>query len=167
MTALIVKFTSHQVITDHTGSVNCIAVLPDLLSTGSSDGTVNIYSIDASTTQFTLKQTLRMSPVYPLQLSLYTTENGTFLAIGGSSPHVYLYASPPESINFTRVAILKGHEDWIRGLDFTASDSDIYLATASQDRYVRLWRITQSTPSESRSDTDALSLPFLFRLTVV
>jgi elongator complex protein 2 len=39
---------------------------------------------------------------------------------------------------------LTGHEAWVRALDFTResskSDSDLLLASASQDKYIRLWR---------------------------
>ncbi len=98
---------------------------------------------------------LRISPLYPLTLSLHAINDGILLAIGGSSPHIHIYTSLSDNLDFTKVAVLKGHEDWVRGLDFTTSNSDIYLASASQDRYIRLWRISQST-SHSQDDTDAL-----------
>ena len=130
-------------------------MLPEILATGSSDGTANIYSFNSSSTQYALKQSLRISPLYPLTLSLYSINDGFLLAIGGSSPHIHIYTSP-NTLNFTKAAVLKGHEDWIRGLDFTATNSDIYLASASQDRYIRLWKITQSTSFQSPDDTDTL-----------
>ena len=150
-----------QVLSEHTGSINCIAVLPDFLATGSSDGTLNIYTLNPSSTLYAHTQTIRTSPLFPLTLSLHSTQDGILLAIGGSSPHIHLYTSPLNTINFTPAATLKGHEDWIRGLHFTASNSDIYLASASQDRYVRLWRIspTTTTTSHQQNDTDALYPP--------
>jgi elongator complex protein 2 len=148
---------SYQVLTDHAGSINCINSLSGLLATGSSDGTVIIYQMSAG--QYTLKQTLKMYPVYPLTLSFCSTADGTLLAIGGSSRHIYLYTSQLDSIYFTSAAVLKGHEDWIRGLAFTSSNSDIYLASSSQDRYIRLWKITKSTSSTSKSELDVLYTP--------
>jgi elongator complex protein 2 len=109
-----------------------------------------------------LQQKLQISPLYPLALSLHSIEDGFLLAIGGSSSHIHLYVSPTK-IEFTSAAILKGHEDWIRGLAFTTSNSDILLATASQDRYVRLWNITKST-TQVKSDTDAMYPPPLANL---
>jgi elongator complex protein 2 len=94
--------------------------------------------------QYTFRQALRTAPLYPLALSLHGTNDGIFLAIGGSSSHINLYTSLANTIDFTLVATLKGHEDWVRGLDFTTLNSDIYLASASQDRYIRLWKISQS-----------------------
>jgi elongator complex protein 2 len=44
---------------------------------------------------------------------------------------------------------LKGHQDWIRGLDFSkiVEDADsgpsLFLASAAQDRIIRLWKITR------------------------
>ena len=150
------KFEPGQVLKEHSGSIHCLAVLPELLATGSSDGSLNIYTFNSTANEYSLSQTIRTSPVYPLTLSLHSTKDGTLLAIGGSSPHVHLFASPLDTLNFTKIASLKGHEDWIRGLDFTSHNSDTYLASASQDRYIRLWKITQSTTYTSTNDIDAL-----------
>ena len=148
-----------QTITDHTGSVNCIAVLPGILATGSSDGTVNIYTSDPAN-HYSRVQTLRISPLYPLTLALHNNKDGVLLAIGGSSPHIHIYVSRLNPISFTSVAILKGHEDWIRGLDFTFTGNELTLASASQDRYVRLWRISPTSPTIiNSSDLDALFPP--------
>jgi len=145
--------------------VNCIAALDGVLTTGSSDGTVNIYTPDASH-HYTLVQTLRISPLYPLTLALHKSTDGYLLAIGGSSPHIHIYTSPLTDLSFTKAVVLKGHEDWIRGLDFTSTDTDITLASASQDRYVRLWQISpsSSTTTIHPNDTDAL-YPFPLPLT--
>jgi elongator complex protein 2 len=143
-----------QVLTDHNGSVNCIAVLPGIIATGGTDGTINIYTFNAT---YTHAQTLNISPLYPLTISFQATSDGYILAAGGSSPHIHLYISPLHSINFTSAAILKGHEDWIRGLTFSTTNTDIILASASQDRYVRLWRLTKSNTNNTKSnDIDAL-----------
>ena len=134
--------------------MNCVAVLPDLIASGASDGIVNIY---AASDQWTLQQTLRLTPVYPLVLALHKTENGIILAVGGSSSSVHLFTTPLQTVQFTRGPVLKGHEDWIRGLAFASTETDIFLASASQDRYLRLWRITkQSTTTSNLNDTDAL-----------
>jgi len=154
----LTQFTCVQVIKDHAASsVNCIAVLPQLLVTGSSSGLIRIYRL---ADEYALIQTLRISSFYPLVLALHERDEALFLAIGGSSYHVHLYVSPCDLINFSPAAILKGHEDWVRGLSFTHSVSDIILASASQDRYVRLWKITPSVTSRSPpTDTDALFVP--------
>lgn len=44
---------------------------------------------------------------------------------------------------FEKLESLHGHEDWVRGLDFTTDDNgDILLASSSQDSFIRIWRIT-------------------------
>jgi elongator complex protein 2 len=139
-------------LTDHTGSINCIASLSGLLATGSSDGSVNVYRF--SSESYTLTQSIKIGSVYPLTLCFHDTVDGILLAVGGTSRHIHLYASQSNS-EFVSMAILKGHEDWIRGLDFTLSNSDIYLASASQDRYIRLWKITKSPETDAFSPQKA------------
>ena len=55
---------------------------------------------------------------------------------------------------FKLVCELAGHQNWVRGLAFTyqkdgddSKNSKILLASASQDRYIRLWAITPNTLS--------------------
>ena len=74
---------------------------------------------------------------------------------------------------FHHTANLPGHADWIRGLAFSAPltqgclhheqrEGDILLASASQDNFIRLWRIAKldrkeaSTGSPSTSALDIL-----------
>jgi elongator complex protein 2 len=155
------------VLKDHKGSVQCLAATKDLLATGSTDGTVNIYVLKVTATSNRcelLHQTLQTAPQYPLTLALHAASEGFILAIGGSSSHIHIYVSPRDPLHFQKAAVLKGHEDWIRGLDFTSlkQSPDIYLASASQDRYIRLWKISHAITSTSQTnDLDALySLTF-------
>jgi elongator complex protein 2 len=47
------------------------------------------------------------------------------------------------SSEFKLMCELAGHQNWVRGLAFThLKDSKMLLASASQDRYIRLWAIT-------------------------
>lgn len=135
--------------------MNCVAALERLLVTGGSDGIVNIYGLDSSG-RYVFDQNIELATFYPLTLSLQSIGNRTLLAVGGSSSKIHLYALSTNEPGFTIIATLKGHEDWIRGLDFAVSNTDIYLASASQDRYIRLWKITQSTATDLESDTDTM-----------
>ncbi|BFZ62384.1 Elongator subunit elp2 [Saitoella coloradoensis] len=138
-----------QVLKDHAGAVNTIAIHDTTIATGAADGTVCIYSFDPTTTpNLTLQQTIKTAPLYPLAIALTSLpDTSLLLAVGGSSTSIKLYTrSGPD---FSEQATLKGHEDWIRSLAFTRDSSssnnnnnDILLASASQDRYVRLWRVT-------------------------
>ncbi|GAB4817645.1 hypothetical protein N2152v2_004691 [Parachlorella kessleri] len=72
------------------------------------------------------------------------------LALGGVDSHVRLYACRPGG-DFREVCKLSGHQDWVRGLAFAQMDDGgrLLLASASQDKYVRVWaiRLEPSTPS--------------------
>ncbi|KAG5896915.1 hypothetical protein JTB14_028143 [Gonioctena quinquepunctata] len=49
--------------------------------------------------------------------------------------------------------ILTGHEDWVRGLDFTEDGEDLLLASGSQDAFIRLWRISSKPRPEIHFET--------------
>lgn len=118
---------------------------------GSADSTVNVWRIDDSN-HVTLTQTITISPrFFPLALALspLSTEKGSYiLAVAGTKDIIQLYVlDPTSSPDFKLQATLLGHEGWIRSLEFTtetfAPDADILLSSASQDKYIRLWRIHQ------------------------
>jgi len=79
----------------------------------------------------------------------------TLLATGGADGAVRLHAAPPGGAGaFVQVASLVGHENWVRSLAFTALQEpggprELLLASASQDRYIRLWRIA---PADAPAD---------------
>lgn len=74
------------------------------------------------------------------------------VAIGTVQKKIHLYlanASCEKTMEFTHIMILKGHEDWVKDLTFTHFDdngfrTNLMLASASQDRYIRLWMIGES-----------------------
>ena len=61
---------------------------------------------------------------------------------------------------------LEGHTDWIRSIDiayFTDSDvscefqnGDVIIASASQDKYIRLWKLSQFVDLDMNDMVDAL-----------
>jgi elongator complex protein 2 len=70
------------------------------------------------------------------------------LAVAGTKDIIQLYVLDSEkSSDFKLQATLSGHEGWIRSLEFTQESfdphSDLILSSASQDKYIRLWRIHQ------------------------
>ncbi|KAI8942950.1 hypothetical protein NX059_000989 [Plenodomus lindquistii] len=137
--------------TEHTGPITRIATLPSLgmIATGSSDGTVRIWSLtrnpDFLSMDIRPHQTITLSPKYfPLNLALATLDEGSvILAVAGTRSTVQIYVSKEGDFNLSTT--LTGHEGWIRALAFTreTSDpkSDLLLASASQDKYIRLWRV--------------------------
>lgn len=60
---------------------------------------------------------------------------------------------------FVHACELKGHIDWIRGLDFSLpictndGTSDLFLVSSSQDRGIRIWKIaSRSSKSKSKRE---------------
>ncbi|EAQ85907.1 hypothetical protein CHGG_07160 [Chaetomium globosum CBS 148.51] len=146
-----------QTIQEHSEPINCIAALKSpasgdvakqIFATGAADATVKIWVFEAG--QITLLQTIKTTRKYmPLTLALSALEegNGLVLAVAGTTNAVQIFtasaADGNPGVEFTLQATLPGHENWIRSLDFIREKpekgSDILLASASQDKYIRLW----------------------------
>ncbi|KAL9121725.1 MAG: hypothetical protein Q9187_001719 [Circinaria calcarea] len=150
-------YENAAVLEGHTGSVNCIAVLAgsNVIASGAADATIRIWTLNASETSVgvELLQTIKLSPrFFPLALAL--DHLGTFgafiLAVGGTKSlvQIYIAGEKEQTATFGLQAILPGHEGWIRSLDFVAEDflgcNDLLLASASQDKYIRLWRVHEA-----------------------
>lgn len=78
-------------------------------------------------------------------------EASVLLAAGGVDSKVYLYEVPANASRLSQLLVLEGHRGWIRGLSFekqqhSSSDNSgrrsLFLASASQDQRVRLWKVT-------------------------
>ncbi|CAK7268999.1 Elongator subunit elp2 [Sporothrix epigloea] len=183
-----------QIVTGaHSAPINCIAaaqVTPDitrlLFATSAADYTIKIWALvqtDGPST-IVLLQTIRTSPrFFPLCLalvSLPSTAEGQplswLLAAAGTNNRIQIFTGTEvatevepttgKGVAFELQATLKGHEDWIRSLDFgwegvpLAPSVDLLLASASQDKYVRLWRIHrgQSAPAPTASAAAAAAV---------
>jgi elongator complex protein 2 len=147
------KYVCAETLSDHSSSVNCIAVAAgsELFVTGAADATIKIWSLDAENVA-TLRQSIRTVPrFFPLAVALSPLANAAnsyVLAAAGTKHIIQLYILDFENgREFSLKATLSGHEGWIRSLDFTREsdslDCDLVLASASQDKYIRLWRIHQ------------------------
>ncbi|RPB00114.1 WD40 repeat-like protein [Choiromyces venosus 120613-1] len=144
----------------HKASVNAIATcprLPSVFASASADGIVAIFSLSSlseGTLDVKLLQMFSTAPkFYPLAVALSALPSSSsssspalVLAVSGSASSVSIYLASSPSSQFSHQATLSGHENWIRCLTFTPEDhskpeSDLILASASQDKYIRLWRI--------------------------
>ena len=162
-------FDCVKTVSDHTQPVTRIAVLPgsDTLATGSSDGSVKIWKLvhdaDFNDIDIELVQTITLSPKYfPLNLALATLDDtSVVLAVAGTRATIQIFVS--QEGQFQLSATLSGHEGWIRALAFTREtsdpNSDLLLASASQDKYVRLWRLHRG--NELPAASSALNDPAL------
>lgn len=148
----------------HQASVNCIAHSPrsEHFVSGSADGTLKVWKLKTLSEQpfvdVTLQQTIELRPkCLPLAVDVKPLSNDAdVLAVAGTRATIQIYVTSDGV--FTLVATLAGHEGWIRGLAFTQEPAtgDLLLASASQDRYIRLWRLHQgeALPKISKAAND-------------
>ena len=169
-------FKPIQTCTDHAGAINCITVLriePTsqrwLVATGSADASIKTWILEND--ELKLLQTIKTAPKYfPLCLSLShlgDDSDAFVLAAAGTRDTVQIFTAEAKSdtIQFEVQATLTGHEGWIRSLSFvretSASGSDYLLASASQDKYIRIWRLHQGKELPTLLNQDADSDPYL------
>ena len=140
------RFEEVQCLTEHQSSINTITTLfkRPIFTSGSADGTIKIWQL--SNSEAKLIQSVSLKPRYlPLASSLIQLFDGSIvLTVAGTSSSIQIYVQDQSSEKFELQATLSGHEGWIRSLDFVKEseddDADILLASASQDKYIRLWR---------------------------
>jgi elongator complex protein 2 len=164
-----VKFECVNTISAHSLPITRIVTLEgsDNFATGSSDGTVKIWKLihneDFTSITAELTQTIILTPKYfPLNLALATLdESSIVLAVAGTRSQIQIFIS--RETQFQLSATLTGHEGWVRALAFTREtldlESNLLLASASQDKYIRLWRIHRG--NELPAASNALNDPTL------
>ncbi|KAK3944142.1 Elongator complex protein 2 [Diplogelasinospora grovesii] len=169
---------------EHTKPINCIAALSTpvggkkVFVSGAADATVLVWAFDPETNTLTRPQTIKTTRGYlPLAVALSPLDNdgGLILAIAGTSNAVQIFTTgisdrnSTDVLNFSLQATLAGHENWIRSLDFihesSDSGSDLLLASASQDKYIRLWRVHQGTALSALNAGGAVGLGMSSKLT--
>lgn len=138
-----------QTIEHFKHTIVTLAVNKNLIAIGSADGLVSIWIKDSQEHRFGLGQEFSIRKgILPLTLSISHVINDKFLlAVGGTSMNVFIYSfvlSESEIQDCQLAAELDGHEDWVKSLAFRQkrdTPEDFLLASGSQDRYIRLWRI--------------------------
>ena len=140
-------------IEGHESSINCLAVLKgtNVFASGSADATITIWCIESLGVGTVIRkvQIIHTKPrFFPLALALHFLGAGgdLILAAAGTKGIVQVFLTSKNSI-FDHQVTLSGHESWVRSLSITreteSAGSDLLLASASQDRYIRLWRVTE------------------------
>lgn len=101
------------------------------------------------------------SKLATIPITSYTNVDLNILCLGGSDDNIHLFSI---STNFKLIHLIDimGHSDWIRSIDIVRplSQPFIMLASASQDKFVRVWRIhlTDNNQSTIRKRTAPLTL---------
>ena len=153
-----------QSIDHHSDSIVCMGLYGTLACVGDVNGHISVVELVDG--EMRLLHELQ-TPVGLLPLSLALQEisrNQYVLAIGGSKFQIHVYAFTLQDgavKTFELVAALEGHEDWVKALTFKKqADGDYLLASGSQDRYIRLWRL-RTNDLIDRSDEDETKLTLL------
>ena len=160
------NFTLVSTLEGHGSSINSLAVLRDtnIIASGSADTTIKIWllNVQEEVIDVELFQTIQTNPrFFPLALALHklSTTEDIVLAAAGTKGTVQVYVTSTGH-QFSEQATLTGHEGWIRCLAITQENSspgtDLLLASASQDKHIRLWRITKSNRKSKVKEGDVL-----------
>ncbi|EMR10436.1 hypothetical protein PNEG_01152 [Pneumocystis murina B123] len=137
----------------HTGSIHIITVHDSYVAIGSADGLISIWKISDKDTQDLVTEKIQVIEsvnMLPLAMCFHVLSKSLnmVLAVAGSSNFIDIYVSSiiEGSLVFSYKSSIEGHRDWIRGLDITVEQKtgDLLLASASQDRYAKIWRITRN-----------------------
>ncbi|XP_040840839.1 elongator complex protein 2 isoform X3 [Ochotona curzoniae] len=78
------------------------------------------------------------------------------LACGGDDCKIHLFVQ--QNDQFQKMLFLRGHEDWIRGVEWAAFGSDLFLASCSQDCLIRVWKLYLKSTSPETQDDDTVRL---------
>ena len=147
----------------HSGAVNVIAFLnaSSIFATGGSDGSVRLWRLEDHA--LVSLHTFNLKPRYiPLALVLgaFPGEDGSgrlFAAVGGTKASIQFFVI--EQLNdkprHELQATLSGHEGWIRSLSLLILKDEFLLASASHDKYVRIWRIREKSCNSERDGTSS------------
>lgn len=160
------------ILTGHEGNVNVVdglyldnATKRLIVVTSSVDSTIRIWNRDDATCNVSESQVIKLGYGLCLAAKLTFLGCGTLLlatALDDSRLHLYIDENS-ERKNFIKAAVIRGHSDWVRGIDITKDGSDLILASASQDASIQLFRITnddkkgQYTIKTAKSDYKILT----------
>ena len=164
----------------HEGSINAIANChgSGYVATGGSDALIKIWRVSAG--DLTGIHTIKLTPRYiPLSLVLGSFDpqdnaGNLFLVVGGTKNTIQVYAllSLKEEPHHELQATLTGHEGWIRSLALwrpfqnDSSSQDMLLASGSNDKYIRLWRIRARKSINSQLGTENSKIAANFEQTL-
>ncbi|GAV75750.1 WD40 domain-containing protein [Cephalotus follicularis] len=156
-----------QLPQSHKKGVTCITGIMisqnnAIFASTSSDGVVNVWDAVFPSSQGDCRLSCLESisvgskPMVALSLAELPGKAGlVVLAMGGLDNKVHIYTGEWTG-KFVRACELKAHTDWIRSLDFSlpvytnGEANSILLVSSSQDKGIRIWKITtRSSPAST------------------
>lgn len=168
-----IRFKQTAVLKGHEATITAVAVHVYentgrlLLVSTATDGTVIVWKREKIGSPFEVLQVLNFGSklVESVAMSRIPGTSSVFLACGSVDNLVHVFALDEAKIKFFKLTTLSGHESWVRSLAFaefvnkTTGTPYMLLASAAQDRRVRLWKMeaTSATPAPpKRLDPAAL-----------
>ncbi|XJO78424.1 hypothetical protein BDV3_002867 [Batrachochytrium dendrobatidis] len=167
-------------VTGHTNGVVTLAVVQgkdnfnengDWVATSASDGTICIWKLLTNVDgkdEMQLMQTISMGNHHMMALALAYLPNSTTLTLLAGGTDKKIHAFVHENDKFKKVLSLSEHTDWIRSIKIatlpctlTKEESHkhaseygcLMVATASQDRHIRIWKISTTSLTGNASGT--------------
>lgn len=157
-----IKYSLHQSVHQEDCSVIALAVSDkNIFITGNSLGDIHIWKLNGLT--YEIAHTLKVKfNFFPTTFALQKIGSDYLLVVGGTSNNIFVYSFDSQVSEVTQCASLAGHEDWIKCLSFVTEKEglDYILASGSQDRYIRLWRLRLNEAIDD-SDEEDLKLVLL------
>ncbi|MCJ1407638.1 GTPase-activating protein S13 [Ptychographa xylographoides] len=148
----------------HTASVNLLAWAPHecgcLLACASSDGSISVLEFQDGSWGHVILQgahglgvnSVSWAPsARPGSLVSANPEKGALrrLVSGGSDCAVKIWDWSPEQKTYHLTQTLSGHTDWVRDVSWSPTIlSKSYIASASQDKTVKIWTSDNRAPSD-------------------
>uniref|UniRef100_UPI00398EA3B4 elongator complex protein 2 isoform X2 n=1 Tax=Pristiophorus japonicus TaxID=55135 RepID=UPI00398EA3B4 len=152
------KFAASTRLEGHTGAVCAVTAIYEtvgldehpklLISSAAADSSIKIWTKQGFVGECI--QTLSFGNGFMMDVALARLpgSDAVILACGGDDSKIYLFVR--EDKQFQKIQSLMGHEDWIRGVEWAASDGNLLLASCSQDCLIRIWKIFTRTESTSK-----------------
>ena len=143
---LFQKIQINNMEKDTMHSINSVSYRNNCLLIGDSNGVFRIFE---NGQDWNLIKEFKVNErLHPLCSEMINVEKDKYIIfIGGTSVDLFVYTFELETKELHLQAQLKGHEDWIKCMDYIKiSDDRWLLATGSQDRYIRIWNLEFKDP---------------------
>ncbi|KAH3662621.1 hypothetical protein OGAPHI_005873 [Ogataea philodendri] len=143
----------------HSASVTSLAVSKNIFVTGGADGKIKVWAVSGQGEVVCVAETTIGPDFMPLSLAIEEIEPEKYVIfVGGSKPqfHVLSYTKT-DSLQYQ--ANLPGHEDWIKSIAVkNQGNGEFLVASGSQDRYIRLWKLCVNEAISKADNSNKLGL---------
>ncbi|KAK5603085.1 Elongator subunit elp2 [Crenichthys baileyi] len=152
------KFVQSVECKGHTGPVSAVdAIYTEdskvLVASSSSDSTVRLWLCsDNKQAECLHNVSFGSGFMMDVSLALLPGTRVPILACGGDDSRVHLYVQ--ESGLLQKAMSLQGHEDWVRGVKWAFTGSELLLASCSQDSLIRVWRLCAKSATDMSAEDD-------------